>query len=317
MNPSARIVFMGTPAFALTTLQKLYEAKYPIMGVFSQPDKPVGRGQKPGTPPVAQWTSQQGLPLFQPIGLKDPSVVAGLAALKPDLIIVVAYGLFLPKTVLSIPTIDVLNLHGSLLPQYRGAAPIQWALINGDTETGITLMRITPQMDAGPMYAKAHLPIDSTDTAGTLSPKLAGLGADLLLEKLPLIISGTISPTLQDGTQASLAPRLQKSDGCINWGDKNTMIHNRIRGLDPWPGSYTFIDKQLLKIYDSSPSTERQGAQPGIVLKINEAGCHVACGEGVLCIKEVQLEGKKRLHALDFAKGYRSLVGLKFLQQPN
>ncbi len=323
-NDLPKILFMGTPAFALTTLTKLWENNYPILGVATQPDKPAGRGQQILTSPCATFAREKELPLFQPASLKSPEAVEPLLALNPDVIVVVAYGLFLPSALLNHPGAIAVNIHGSLLPAYRGAAPIQWAIINGETKTGVTLIRVTPKMDSGPIFASRECPIANDETSGSLFEKLSLIGADLLLENIKAIASGTLIPKEQDHSQATLAKMLKKEQGLIDWTGDAKKIANLIRGVNPWPGAYTFIasnpsestnpkiDKKLLKIYDARALTEDSGRSPGTINLTESGGIHVSCGKGSLLITSVQLEGKKKMSAGDFLKGFRVTPGNQF-----
>jgi len=258
------ILFMGTPEFAQVSLSSLWEAGYPISGVFTQPDKPAGRGQRLHASPCALFALEKKLPLFQPKKIKDDQVIGQIAQLKPEFIVVVAYGKLLPQKILDIPHYDSLNVHASLLPKYRGAAPINWALINSEEETGVTVMKMVQKMDAGPIYSTEKLKIDSHDTAGILTKKLAKLGARLLLHTLPLIQEGKIDSQVQEEEEATLAPLLTKEEG------KAQAIYNRIRGLNPWPSAYTFIDKKMLKIYDSEVLSESPKVPPGTIYLVSQ-----------------------------------------------
>ncbi|MBI2339895.1 MAG: methionyl-tRNA formyltransferase [Deltaproteobacteria bacterium] len=303
------ILFMGTPEFARVSLVSLIDNGYPIVGVFTQPDKPAGRGRHLHVCPTAELARGKSLPLFQPETLKDEGILKQIESLKPDFIVVSAYGKILPKQVLEAVKIDCVNVHASLLPKYRGAAPIPWVLINGETETGASIMKLILKLDAGPVYRQTKIPIEGSDTAGSLAEKLAPLGARLLLETLPKIQSGQITPTPQDDSKATLAPALKKEDGKIDWRTSASEIANRIRGLNPWPGAYTFIDNKMLKIYHGQVLAEKTDKAPGTVYFLNEKGIHVSCGEGAIVLTEVQLEGKRCLPASEFVRGYRLEVG--------
>lgn len=303
---------MGTPEFALASLGALWESRYPILAIFTQPDKPAGRGRHLSTPPCAMFAKEKGIPLFQPDDLKEKELASTLRKRMPDFIIVVAYGRFLPQQILEIPKRDALNVHASLLPQYRGAAPINWALINGEERTGISIMRMVKKMDAGPIYADSPCDIEPTDTAETLSKKLAAMGARLLIETLPRILAQEIVPKEQQESNATYAPLLRKEDGKINWNQAASGIHNLIRGLLPWPAAHTLIDNKILKIYDSFVPSEKSGLPPGTIYLISPRGIHVSCGQSSLCLTEVQLEGRRKLPAADFARGFRLENGNSF-----
>lgn len=307
------IVFLGSPQFGRSILEKLVQAHYPILSIICQPDRPAGRGQKMASPACAQFAKENNLPLLQPASLKNnEELIKKIAALKPDFVITAAYGLFLPETLLKIPKMAVLNIHPSLLPQYRGAAPVNWALLNGDKKTGVTLMRTIAKMDAGPIYAQSETDIQPDDTTESLLSRLATLGAELLLANLPLIAGGKIQPSAQSESHVVLAPRFKKEDGRIVWDQNATKIFNHIRGMNPWPGSYTLIDNKRLKIYDGGPLVEKVAFPAGTIYAQSQGGIFVACKDSTFCIREVQLEGKKRLPAAEFAHGFRLKEGTRF-----
>lgn len=306
------IIFMGTPEFGLISLEALWSEGYPIKGVFTQPDKPSGRGQKMTTPPCALFAKEKKLPLFQPASLKDEDVLKQIEELKADFIITAAYGKFLPDRVLKGAQIDTINVHPSLLPKYRGAAPVNWALIRGEKETGVTIMKTIQKMDAGPIYSQQKCLIAENDNAVTLSKKLAQIGAQLLIETISLIHSKKAQPIEQDESKMTLAPALKKEDGKINWNQDSEIIHNLIRGTQPWPSAYTLIDNKILKIYDSSVVPEKTANEPGTIYLLSPQGINVACKDSSICITAVQLEGKKKIQAADFVRGYRLKVGEKF-----
>lgn len=301
---------MGTPEFARVSLQALHQAGYPIVGVFAQPDKPAGRGKILTAPPCAVFATEAGLPLFQPKTLKDEAVIAQIRSLQPDYIVVVAYGKILPPAILEAPAEETLNVHASLLPRWRGAAPINHALLAGDTKTGVCLMRITPPLDAGPVFAQKELEILPEDNTETLTQKLSVLGAQLLIETLPHLKS--LQPVEQDQSQVTLAPPMQKEDGHIDWNESADKIVNRVRGFNPWPVAYTFVDKQRVKIYSARVAPGSAPQKPGTIVLLGSAGLHVACGKGLILLTEVQLEGKKRMPAADFARGLRLVEGKFF-----
>lgn len=300
---------MGTPEFARASLEALYLSGYPIVGVFTQPDKPAGRGKHLASPPCALFAKEKNLHLFQPSSIKNEEIVQAVEKLKPQFIVVVAYGKLLPQKILELAQIDCINVHASLLPLYRGAAPINCALINGEKETGVSIMRVIQKMDAGGVYAQEKIVIDQTDTTQTLTRKLSQLGASLLIKTIPLIQDQQIKPTPQDETKVSLAPPLKKEDGKILWDQKALILHNRIRGLNPWPTAYTFIDNKMLKIYDSEPLTENLKRKPGTVYLVSPKGIHVTCHDSSLLLKEVQLEGRNKMAASEFARGFRLKEG--------
>lgn len=297
-----RTVFMGTPDFALQTLQGLIDAGCNLVGVYTQPDRPKGRGKQLAAPPVKELARQHGIPVFQPQKLRQPEVVAELEALAPDLIVVVAYGQILPKSVLDIPAHGCINVHASLLPSYRGAAPINKAIIDGATETGITTMYMDVGLDTGDMLVKKALPIGAGETAGELHDRLAVLGREAMEETLRQLCAGTLQREIQDDAMSSYAPMMKKEDGRIDWSRSASEVHNHVRGLDPWPGAYTSLDGEILKLALTTPHANGD-APPGTVIAADRDGVHIACGSGALLVRELQLAGRKRLAAADFLRG--------------
>lgn len=299
---SLRTVFMGTPEFALPTLKGLIAAGVNLVGVYTQPDRPKGRGKKLTASPVKHLALEEQLPVFQPHKLRDPQAVEELKALQPDLIVVVAYGQILPKAVLDIPTYHCINVHASLLPKYRGAAPINKAIIDGETETGVTTMLMDVGLDTGAMLVKLSLLIGPDETAGQLHDRLALLGRKAMEETLQQLCDGTLTPEPQDDALSSYAPMLKKEDGLIDWQQSAAEIHNHVRGLDPWPGAYTYLDGEVLKIAATAVDEEHSGL-PGTILAADKTGVRIACGQGSLVVGELQLPGKKRLAAMNFLSG--------------
>jgi methionyl-tRNA formyltransferase len=297
-----RTVFMGTPDFALQTLQGLIDAGCKLVGVYTQPDRPKGRGKQLAEPPVKALAQRHGIPVYQPARLRQPETVAELRALAPDLIVVVAYGQILPKSVLDIPRCGCINVHASLLPKYRGAAPINKAIIDGETQTGITTMYMDVGLDTGDMLVKQSLAIGPDETAGQLHDRLAALGRAAMEETLRRLCAGTLQRTPQDDGQSSYAPMMKKEDGRIDWHRSAIEIHNQVRGLDPWPGAYTTLNGELLKLAGTSPHKEERGA-PGSIVAADGKGVRIACGSGTLLVRELQLAGRKRLAAADFLRG--------------
>lgn len=297
-----RTVFMGTPEFALPTLEGLFDFGLDLVGVFTQPDRPSGRGRKLTPPPVKVLAQERDIPVYQPQKLRDAEVVQGLRALAPDLIVVVAYGQILPQSVLDIPRYGCINVHASLLPAYRGAAPINRAIIDGETETGVTTMLMDAGLDTGDMLVKQAIAIGPFETAGELHDRLARVGRQAMEETLHRLCAGTLEPEKQDDAHSCYAPMLKKEDGRVDWTRSATQIHNLARGLDPWPGAWTTLDGEILKIAATAP--ESGGADtPGRVLSAGPEGVRIACGTGVLRIESLQLPGKKRLSAADFLRG--------------
>ena len=302
-----RIVFMGTPEFACPTLQKLIDRGENVVAAVTQPDRPKGRGQQTVAPPVKVLAERHGIPVLQPVKVRTPESVEEIRALKPDLIVVVAFGQILPKALLEIPRHGCINVHASLLPRWRGAAPLNWCIIAGDAETGVTTMQMDVGLDTGDMLLKKTTPIGRDEDASSLHDRLCGIGAEALAETIDLLVAGRLVPEKQDDALTTYAAMLKKEDGLIDWSGDATAIRNRIRGLTPWPGAYSYLNGKTLKIF-----TTRTGAGagvPGSVLQAGRGGIEVACGNGSLWIDELQLEGKKRLAAADFLAGYRIETG--------
>ncbi|PYP90445.1 MAG: methionyl-tRNA formyltransferase [Candidatus Angelobacter sp. Gp1-AA117] len=305
-----KLVFCGTPQFAVPSLEKLAEAGYDVRLVVTQPDRPQGRGMELTAPPVKQTALKLGLPVVQPDKIKkNEEFQRQLSGIAPEAIIVVGYGRIIPAWMLQLPPQGNINVHASLLPKYRGAAPIQWAIAMGETVTGVTTMRIDEGLDTGGILLKREMPILPEDTAVTLSPRLAQLGADLLVETLRGLERGTIPAIPQDHSQATLAPLLKKEDGLVDFQRTAAEIHNRLRGLQPWPGAYTHFRGKNLKIISAQPASENLSLTPG-ELKANGERLFVGCSAGTaLELIQVQLEGKKPSSAREFIHGYRIAPG--------
>ena len=300
-----RLVFLGTPAFAVPTLERVVEAGHEVLAVVTQPDRPRGRGQTPAPPPVKQAAFRLGLPVYQPERVRRPEAVEFLRGLSADCMVVVGYGQIIPQSVIDLVPLGIINVHGSLLPRYRGAGPIQWAILNGETRTGVTTMRIDAGLDTGDMLLKAETEIGAEENSIELGGRLAMMGARLLVETLAGLSAGTIVPEKQDAAQATWAPLLKKQDGLIDWTRDASAIHNQVRGLQPWPGAYTTFRGQSLHVWKSrvGPATLPPG--PGTTHRTAHA-LVVACGSGAAVeLLEVQMEGRKRLPAADFANGQR------------
>jgi len=297
-----RVIFMGTPEFACPTLQILIDRGEQVVAVVTQPDRPKGRGQKLTSPPVKELALKHGIPVHQPLKVRDPDAIELLRELRPDVIVVVAFGQILPKALLEIPPQGCINVHASLLPRYRGAAPLNWCIINGESETGVTTMLMDVGLDTGPMLLKRSTPIDENEDIVSLHDRMSIMGAELLSETLDGLASGAIVPREQDGAQSCYAPMLKKEDGQVDWRRDARSIHNQVRGLAVWPVAYTFLDGQVLKMYRSRVSAG--SGLPGTVLRADKTGLEVACLTGSLIIEEVQLAGKKRLDAASFLSGY-------------
>ncbi len=303
-----RVVFMGTPAFAVPSLEALANSDHEVVGVVTQPDRPKGRGQVVVSCPVKELALSKGLPMRQPDKIKSPEFLQQLSEWKPDVIAVTAFGRILPKTILDLPPMGCVNVHGSLLPAYRGAAPIQWALIHGDTETGITTMLMDEGMDTGAVLLQQTIPIEPEDTALELGARMAEAGGALLVETLTRLAAQTVVPCAQDHSRATMAPLLKKEDGVIDWTQSATEIANRVRGLSPWPGSYTFHHEHRLIIrkgrVDSQGGPAGGGQQPGTILAVGPKSFWVETGEGRIEVLEVQPANKKRMAVEQFLLGY-------------
>lgn len=302
-----RIIFMGTPAFACPTLQTLLRRGEDIVAVFTQPDRPKGRGQKLQPPPVKELALQHGIPVHQPPKVRAPEVIEQIRELRPDLIVVVAFGQILPKALLDIPPHGCVNVHASLLPRYRGAAPLNWCIVNGERETGVTTMLMDVGLDTGPMLLKRVTPIDVDEDITGLHDRMAVLGAELLGETLDGLRAGAIVPEPQDDSQSCYAPLLKKEDGLIDWSKSARTIHNVVRGFALWPGAVTLCGGKTLKIFRTG--TAGGSGEPGTILAAGRGGIEVACGEGSLLIHELQAAGSRRMDAASFLSGHPLLPG--------
>ncbi len=298
-----RLAFLGTPAFAVPTLERLVERGHRVLAVVTQPDRPKGRGQTLAAPPVKEAALRLGLPVFQPERIKRPEAVEYLRLVAPEAMVVVGYGQIIPQSILDIPPLGILNVHASLLPKYRGAGPIQWSIVNGETVTGVTIMRIDAGLDTGPMLLKAETAIGADETAVELGRRLSTMGADLLVEALDALARGRAVPEPQDSAQATYAPLLKKEDGRIDWSRSAAEIHNQVRGMQPWPGAYTTFRGAALHVWRARPVDAGVGHTPGALKSIKPPV--VACGTSALELIEVQMEGRKRMAAADFANGHR------------
>jgi len=307
---------MGTPEFAVPCLQKLIARRENLVAVVTQPDRPVGRGQIRQPPPIKGLALQHGLPVLQPAKVKDPAFIERFGALAPEIAIVVAYGQLLPKPLLAIPASGFINVHASLLPAYRGAAPINWALIKGETQTGITIMMIDEGMDTGDIIMQAPLAIKPQDNAASLHDKLADLGAELLATALDALRIGPWQPRPQQHALATYAPLLNKEDGFIDWLRSASCIANQVRGLTPWPGCYTYLSGRRLIVHQAVAQPGGCDLTPGQVVAAPAQSLAVATGCGLLVLQEVQLEGKKKMGAADFLKGCPLPPGTSLQAQP-
>ncbi len=308
-----RVVFFGTPAFAVPTLERLVASPHTVVGVVSQPDRPSGRGQRTQETPVKAAAGRHGIPVLQPATLKDPSIEPALRALTPDLGVVAAYGRIIPARLLTLPRLGMINVHASLLPRYRGAAPVHRAVINGDRETGVTIMRVVPELDAGAMFATVTRPIDPEDTSDVVERDLATLGAALLVEVVDQIAEGTARETPQEASQATYAERLTKDEGRLDWTQPAGQLQNRVRGLSPWPHACTFLDGTRLILLHARTGPDATAAAPGTVLKADAEGILVAAGGGTsLLIDRLQPEGKRPMDVRAFLAGRPLTPGVTF-----
>ncbi|MGZ7443804.1 methionyl-tRNA formyltransferase [Paenibacillus sp. TH7-28] len=308
-----KIVFMGTPEFAVPSLEALLREGYDVAAVVTQPDRPQGRKKVLTPTPVKEAALRHGLPVLQPARMRAPEAVAEVAAYQPDLIVTAAYGQILPKAVLDLPRYGCLNVHGSLLPKYRGGAPIQRAVINGEKETGITLMYMAEGLDTGDMIAKSIVPIEDEDTSGTLFEKLSQAGAGLLLEQLPLIVAGKAGRIPQNDEESTYAPNLSREDERIDWTASSRDIYNRVRGLVPFAGGFTLWNGEVFKIWAAAKPAEggvsgsadgsAPGQAPGTVLDLSARGIEVQTGDGSVLLTRVQPAGKKAMEAAEFVRG--------------
>ncbi len=304
-----RVVFMGTPAFAVPSLEALDKSDYEVVGVVTQPDRPKGRGQTVVPSPVKELALAKGFPVSQPTKMKSPDFLQQLSDWRPDVIAVTAFGRILPKAILDLPPLGCVNVHGSLLPAYRGAAPVQWALIHGDSETGITTMFMDEGMDTGAVLLQQTVSIKPEETALELGARLAKVGGALLVETLERLAEHSVIPHAQDQTQATLAPLLKKEDGLINWAQSAAEIAYRIRGLSPWPGSYTFHHEHRLIIWKGRVDAQggqgrSDGQQPGTILAVGSQSFWVETGAGRLEVLEVQPANKQRMFVEQFLQGH-------------
>lgn len=309
-----RVVFLGTPQFAVPALEKLLDNSYDVSAVFTQPDRPVGRGHKLQPGPVKVLARERGIPVYQPEKIRSEENRPLFESLRPDFIVVVAYGQILPAWLLNSARIAPVNIHASLLPRYRGAAPIAWALIRGETVTGVTTMIMAEKLDAGPVLLQREIPIAPASTAGELASELAAAGADLLIQTLRGLAENAIMPVSQDERLVSWAPRITREMAEISWDEPAVQIHNRIRGLNPWPVARSIFRGEPLRIWRSLPEREASasGQAPGTYLEPSEQGIRVQCGSGtVLQLLEVQLPGKSRITGREFASGARLQRGEK------
>jgi methionyl-tRNA formyltransferase len=310
------VVFFGTPAFAVPTLDALLESAHRVVGVVTQPDKPRGRGQKASDAPVKARAREAGLEILQPATLKDPDVVTALDRLGADIGVVAAYGKILTEAVLAVPRLGMINVHASLLPKYRGAAPVHRSVINGEAVTGVTIMRVVKALDAGAMLATVERPIGPDDTSDEVEADLATLGAAALVQTLDRLALGPIVETPQDDVRATYAHRLTKDDGVVNWEASAAAIHNQIRGLHPWPHAFSYLEGTRLILLRSTWSPEHSAEEPGTILSAQGDQLAIATGAGTLFMTELQAEGRRASHTREFLAGRRLLPGQRFCAVP-
>lgn len=316
VGASLRVVFFGTPAFAVPTLDALLASRHTVVGVVTQPDRPRGRGQRTADGPVKARALAAGVPVLQPASLKDPAFLAAYAALGADLGVVAAYGKILSDAVLAVPRLGLINVHASLLPRYRGAAPIHRAVAAGETETGVTIMRVVKALDAGAMLATVKRPIAADDTSVEVEHDLARLGATLLVTVVDRLAEGPITETPQDESRSTYAPRLTKDDGLVDWSRPARQVHDLIRGMQPWPQAYSYLKGHRLILVRTSLDTTGASGLPGTVLAAHGADLRVAAGSGALVVTELQAEGKRPMATRDFLAGHRLQPGDRFTATP-
>ena len=300
-----RVVFMGTPDFSVGTLRALVEAGHQVVGVFTQPDKPKGRGKAMQPTPVKEAALELGLDVYQPRRIREPENLQILKDLNPEVIVVVAFGQIIPTSILELAPYGCINVHASLLPKYRGAAPIQWAVIDGEEVSGVTIMKMDEGLDTGDMIAKVIVPIEKNETGGSLFDKLSEAGAKLLVDTLPSLVNGTAVYEKQPvDSPTPYASMIQKNLGNMDWGKSALELERLIRGLNPWPSAYTKVAGKTLKIWSADVLESENQEAAGTVLQADAQGFLVQTGDGILCIKELQLEGKKRMDSQAFLRGY-------------
>lgn len=300
-----RVVFMGTPDFAVGTLEAIIAAGHEVTGVVTQPDKPKGRSKTLVPTPVKAVALAHGLNVFQPVRVRHPESIEIIRQMDPEIIVVVAFGQIIPKEILQMAPYGCINVHASLLPMYRGAAPIQWAVLNGDKESGVTIMRMDEGLDTGDMIAKVVVPLEKKETSDSLFEKLSAAGARLLVDTLPCIADGTAVYEKQPKeSPTEYAGMIQKQMGLIDWNDSAEKIERLVRGMNSWPSAFTRLDGKTLKVWSASVSGSEQMNEPGKIFRADKTGLYVQTGCGVLCIEELQLEGKKRMTADAFLRGY-------------
>lgn len=312
---SLNIVFAGTPEFALPCLDGLARSKHQLRAVYTQPDRPAGRGRKVQTSAVKNWAEAHGIPVFQPLNFKNDESIEALAALKPDVLIVIAYGLILPQKVLDIPKFGCVNVHASLLPRWRGASPIQQAILHGDEQSGVTIMQMDAGMDTGDALCEVSCHIDERDTAGTLHDKLAVLSAEPLLLTLDALATGRACPKPQDSSLATYASKINKEDAAIDWHQTAAQIDQLIRAFNPWPIAYTHAGEEVMRIHQASIQPGTSSKAPGTIVAIDKSGLHVATGQDHIRIERIQFPGGKVISIVDWLNSNRSQLRVNMVLQ--
>ncbi|NMB43570.1 MAG: methionyl-tRNA formyltransferase [Clostridiales bacterium] len=310
------IIFMGTPDLAATVFDKLIASNHNILAAVTQPDRPVGRGKKIKYSPVKELALEHNIPVLQPNKARDEEFISELESYNPDIIVVAAYGQILPEGIINLPKFGCINVHTSLLPKYRGASPIQWAIMNGDEKTGVTIMHMDTTLDTGDIIIQEEVIIDKKETAASLHDKLALCGGDLVIEAIKLMEEGKAPRIKQDDSMATYVKTIDKSEGKIDFSDSSIVIERKIRGLNPWPSAYTFLNGQNLKVWDAEvleeeikDSLKNKQASPGQIVDVSDNGLIVNTGHGYLNLLEIQLAGKKRMKVADFLRGNKVEVG--------
>ena len=321
MTQGLRIIFAGTPEFAAEHLRALIGSRHQVIAVYSQPDRPAGRGKKMTASPVKEVALATGIPVYQPVDFKAPEAVSELATLGADLMVVVAYGLILPKTVLEAPRLGCINVHASILPRWRGAAPIQRAIEAGDSETGVTIMQMDVGLDTGDMLIKAYCTILPEDTGGSLHDKLISIGAPALLEALDQLEKGTATPEKQDDSQSSYAPKLRKEEAALNWQLSARELELKVRAFNPFPVAHTKLqgasDDERIRVWQTKTSDTPSSFPTGTITRVDDEGAWVACAEGQLILEQLQLPGKKAMTIGEIRRGHPDLFSVgDFLEQP-
>ena len=304
-----KIVFMGTPDFAVGALEALVEAGHKVVAVVTQPDKPKGRGKEMQQTPVKACALKHNIEVFQPVKIKTPEAVEVLKGYGADLFVVAAFGQILSKEILDMPKFGCVNIHASLLPKYRGAAPIQWAILDGEKETGVTIMQMNEGLDTGDMLTKVIVPIEDADTGESLFDKLAEAGAKLLIETIPQIEAGTLHPEAQDDSLSTYAKMIKKEMGLIDWKKEAVVLERLVRGMNSWPSAYTHFNGKTLKVWEAGVELKEEKAEPGTVVEVTKNSIKVQTGQDLLVLKQIQLEGKKRMDVASFLLGYKVEVG--------